>query len=170
MNKAFLGIALAAHELWLRDDERGSRFVSPYGSNLSGSDLRGSDLRDSNLSGSNLRGSDLRGSNLRGSNLSGSNLSGSDLSGSDLRGSDLRGSDRIIGPQRSDGYLFTYCMASQVVLAGQRAHGFVLGECRHHVPDDLFGANPVVQMHQHEAERLTNALIARRECDPALQA
>jgi len=75
MNKAFLGIALAAHELWLRDDERGSRFVSPYGSNLSGSDLRGSDLR---------------------------------------------GSDRIIGPQRSDGYLFTYCMASQVVLAGCR--------------------------------------------------
>jgi uncharacterized protein YjbI with pentapeptide repeats len=75
MNKAFLGIALAAHELWLREDERGNRFVATYGSNLSGSNLRGSDLS---------------------------------------------GSDRVIGPQRSDGYLFTYCMASQAVLAGCR--------------------------------------------------
>jgi len=170
MNKAFLGIALAAHELWLRDDERGNRFVAPYGSNLSDSDLRysnlsgsnlsgsnlsGSNLSSSNLSGSNLRYSNLRGSNLSSSNLSGSNLrysnlsgsdlrysnlsdsdlsdsnlsdsdlsdsnlSGSNLSGSNLSGSDLSGSNRVIGPQRSDGYLFTYCMGSQVVLAGCR--------------------------------------------------
>lgn len=68
MNKAFLGIALAAHQLWLRDDERGNRFCAP----------RGSDLRYSNLSGSN----------------------------------------RIVGPQRSDGYLFTYCLATKTVRAG----------------------------------------------------
>ena len=143
MNKAFLGIALAAHELWLRDDERGNRFCAPRGSDLRGSDLRGSDLSGSNLSGSNLRGSNLRGSNLRGSdlrysdlsgsnlsgsdlrysnlrgsNLSGSDLSGSNLSGSDLRYSNLRGSNRIVGPQRSDGYLFTYCLATKTVRAG----------------------------------------------------
>lgn len=91
MNKAFLGIALAAHELWLRDDERGNRFVTP--------------------AGADLRSADLRYANLRYAYLSCANLSSANLSCA----------NRIIGPQRSDGYLFTFCTKTQRVLAGCRA-------------------------------------------------
>ena len=113
MEKSFLGIALAAHELWLRDDKRGNRFSVPYGS-----DLCGCDLSDSNLRDSNLRDCDLRGCDLRGCDLSDSNLSGCNLRGCDLSGCDLSGCDRIIGPLRSDGYLFTFCTESGLVIAG----------------------------------------------------
>ena len=90
MNKAFLGIALAAHELWLRDDERGSRFVAPSYANLSYADLSSADLSSANLRSANLSSANLRSAN------------------------------RIIGPQRSDGYLFTFCIDTQRVLAGCR--------------------------------------------------
>ena len=43
-----------------------------------------------------------------------------DLRGADLRGAKLRGADRLIGPQRSDGYQFTYCTADKIVYAGCR--------------------------------------------------
>jgi hypothetical protein len=142
MNKAFLGIALAAHELWLRDDDRGQyanlRDANLRGADLQGADLQGADLwganlrdanlqganlRDANLWGANLQGADLRGANLRGAdlrgaNLRGANLRGANLRGANLRGADLRGANRIIGPQRTDGYMFTYCTESKRVLAG----------------------------------------------------
>ena len=70
MKDAFLGIALAAHELWLRCDARGNKFVAPLNANL--------------------------------------------------QGAYLQGADRIIGPQRSDGYLFTFCLAEKIVHAGCR--------------------------------------------------
>ena len=38
MKDAFLAIALAAHKLWLRDDERGVRMVMPAKADLSSAD------------------------------------------------------------------------------------------------------------------------------------
>ena len=43
-----------------------------------------------------------------------------DLRSADLSSANLRSANRIIGPQRSDGYLFTFCIDTQRVLAGCR--------------------------------------------------
>lgn len=101
------------------------RYANLSAASLSGSDLRGSllccsDLRCADLSGVYLRGSDLYGVVLRGVDLSGAILCGVDLNGIDLHGADLRNSDRIIGPTRSDGYQFTYCLSLNRVHAGCR--------------------------------------------------
>ena len=108
MNRGTLGILLAAHRLWVIGGERGVRLG----------------LIGTNLSGANLRGADLRDADLRDADLSGANLSGADLRGADLRGADLRGANRLLGPQRSDGFLFTYCLAGQLVYAGCRTMTF----------------------------------------------
>ena len=69
---------LAAHKLWLNNEEGGVR------ANLSKADLRGANLSGANLSGAALRGADLRGANLSGADLSGANLSYTNLSGANL--------------------------------------------------------------------------------------
>ena len=66
---------LAAHKLWLNDEEGGVK------ANLSGADLSGADLSWANLSGADLSGADLRWANLSGANLSGADLRGANLSG-----------------------------------------------------------------------------------------
>ena len=144
MNKGFLGIALAAHELWLRDDSRGAKADLRW-ADLSGADLRWADLSEANLrradlSGANLSRANLRWANLRwanlsradlsGADLSGANLSRANLSGANLSGANLSGANRIIGPQRSDGYLFTYCTETRSVFAGCRK--MTVGEYRLH--------------------------------------
>ena len=74
---------------------------------LYGANLRGANLREVDLRGADLYGADLYGANLRGANLREADLRGADLYEADLRRADLRGADNIIiGPQRSDGYLF----------------------------------------------------------------
>src|SRR5574343_58985 len=104
MHKAILGITLAAHKLWLAGDSRGVR------ANLHGADLQGANLRWANLRWANLQEADLQAANLQGA----------DLQEADLRWANLQEADRVIGPQRSDGYLFTYCLSDKVVLAGCR--------------------------------------------------
>ncbi len=71
---------LAAHKLWLNDEEGGGK------ADLSWADLRGANLREANLSGADLREANLIGANLREANLIGANLSGADLSGANLSG------------------------------------------------------------------------------------
>ena len=123
MNKAMLGIFLAAHKLWLQDDDRGSRFVA-FDANLSGANLSGADLSRANLSRANLWWANLSWANLSWANLSGANLSGANLSRANLSGANLSRSDRIIGPMRSDGYLFTYCLSESIIHAGCRRMTF----------------------------------------------
>ena len=69
---------------------------------LEGADLRGANLRGANLGEALLGEALLRGANLRGANLGGANLGEALLGGADLR--EARGI--VLGPQRSDGYLF----------------------------------------------------------------
>ena len=78
---------LAAHKLWLNNEEGGVK------ANLSGADLRKADLSEANLSGANLSGADLSEANLRGANLSGANLRGANLSRANLSRADLRWAD-----------------------------------------------------------------------------
>ena len=74
---------LAAHKLWLNDEEGGVK------ANLRGANLRGANLSWADLSGADLSKADLSGANLRGANLRGANLSGADLRGANLRGANL---------------------------------------------------------------------------------
>jgi hypothetical protein len=89
--------------------------------NLYMADLRGAYLSGTNLYMANLRGANLSGAHLYMADLSEADLSRADLSGADLRGADLYMADLymadlrkahlsranlIIGPQRSDGYVF----------------------------------------------------------------
>ncbi len=97
MKDAILGITLAAHKLYLNSTLTGIRANLSY-----------ANLRDANLSYANLRDADLRGANLRGANLS----------YADLSYADLRDANRILGPQRSDGYLFSYCKETHIIHAG----------------------------------------------------
>ena len=78
---------LAAHKLWLNDEEGGVK------ANLSWADLSEANLSWADLSGANLRGADLSGANLRGANLSWADLSWADLSWADLSKADLSGAD-----------------------------------------------------------------------------
>jgi hypothetical protein len=66
---------LAAHKLWLNDEEGGVK-----------ADLSGADLREADLSGADLREADLSGADLREADLSGADLSGADLSEANLSG------------------------------------------------------------------------------------
>ena len=69
--------------------------------------MNGANLREADLYGANLRGVNLREADLREADLYGADLYGANLRGANLREADLRGADNIIiGPQRSDGYLF----------------------------------------------------------------
>ena len=64
-------------------------------------------LSGANLSRANLSEADLREANLRRADLSDADLRGANLSGANLSRANLRGAKGIIiGPQRSDGYLF----------------------------------------------------------------
>ena len=74
---------LAAHKLWLNNEEGGVR-ADLSGANLSGANLRGANLSWANLSEANLSGANLRGANLSGANLRGANLRRADLSGANL--------------------------------------------------------------------------------------
>ena len=78
---------LAAHKLWLNDEEGGVR------ADLSGANLSEADLSGANLSGANLSEADLSGANLSEADLSGANLSGADLSGANLSEADLSEAD-----------------------------------------------------------------------------
>ncbi len=71
---------LAAHKLWLNDEEGGVR------ANLSGADLRGADLSEADLRWADLSEADLRWANFRGANLSEANLSWANLSEANLSG------------------------------------------------------------------------------------
>ena len=88
---------LAAHKLWLNDEEGGVR-ANLRGADLSGADLRGADLREADLhkadlSGANLSKANLSRANLGGANLSKAGLSEANLSGANFRGADLSGAD-----------------------------------------------------------------------------
>ena len=82
-NEELLGI-LAKHNLWLNEEESGSR------ANLSRANLSGVDLSRANLSGANLSRANLSGANLSEVDLSGANLSRANLSRANLSGVDLR--------------------------------------------------------------------------------
>ena len=93
---------LAAHKLWLNDEEGGVRAdlsgANLRGANLSeadlsGADLRGANLSEADLSEANLSGADLHKAGLSGAGLSGANLSEANLSEADLSGADLRGAN-----------------------------------------------------------------------------
>ena len=88
---------LAAHKLWLNDEEGGVKAdlsgADLRWANLSGANLRGADLSGANLYGADLSGANLYGANLSGANLSGANLSGANLYGADLSWANLRGAD-----------------------------------------------------------------------------
>ena len=71
---------LAAHKLWLTDEEGGVR------ANLSGANLSGANLSEADLCGADLCGADLNGAHLSVADLSGADLSGADLSGANLSG------------------------------------------------------------------------------------
>ena len=77
MNVEKLQQILKEHELWLQDNEEGSR-ANLSGANLRYADLSRADLRYADLSRANLSGANLSGANLSGANLSGANLSGAD--------------------------------------------------------------------------------------------
>ena len=47
-------------------------------------------------------------------------LRNANLSWANLRNANLSGANRIIWPQRSDGYLFAFCTAEKIVIAGCR--------------------------------------------------
>ena len=84
---------LAAHKLWLNDEEGGVR-ANLRGADLSGADLRWANLREAglseaNLSGANFRGADLREADLHKADLSGANLSKANLSRANLGGANL---------------------------------------------------------------------------------
>ena len=108
---------LAAHKLWLNDEEGGVKAdlsgadlscanlsgadlscanlscANLSCANLSGADLSGADLSGANLRCANLGGADLRRADLSWADLSGANLGGADLSGADLRRADLSWAD-----------------------------------------------------------------------------
>jgi hypothetical protein len=135
MNLGIRGVLIAAHALWVSGDSRGYRWANLSGAdlsgaNLSGANLRGANLRWANLSGADLSGANLRWANLSGADLSGANLSGADLSGANLSGANLRWANRLLGPQRSDGYLFTYCTETKRIHAGCRC--MTVDEYREH--------------------------------------
>jgi uncharacterized protein YjbI with pentapeptide repeats len=70
---------------------------------------------------------------LTGADLTGADLTGADLRDTDLSGADLSGAKGVVlGPQRSDGYLFwlTGSPAQPIVRAGCRT--FTLPEARAH--------------------------------------
>ena len=71
---------LAAHKLWLNDEEGGGK-ANLSGADLSWADLRKADLRKADLSKANLSKANLSKANLSGANLSGANLGGANLSG-----------------------------------------------------------------------------------------
>ena len=78
---------LAAHKLWLNNEEGGVK------ANLSRANLRGANLREANLSRANLRGANLREANLSRADLSWADLSWATLSGADLSEANLRGAN-----------------------------------------------------------------------------
>ena len=76
---------LAAHKLWLNDEEGGVK-ANLREADLSWADLSGADLREANFRGADLSWADLSGADLSWADLSGANFRGADLSGADLSG------------------------------------------------------------------------------------
>ena len=83
---------LKQHELWLKNNAKGARFVVSQ-DELINADLRGANLRYADLRSANLSGADLKGADLRNANLSFANLKNADLKNADLRNTDLRDTD-----------------------------------------------------------------------------
>ena len=79
---------LAAHKLWLNNEEGGVR-ANLSRANLSGAYLSCADLSCADLSKADLREADLSCANLSCANLSGANLSGANLSRANLSGAYL---------------------------------------------------------------------------------
>ena len=101
-----------------------------FGADLRGADLREADLYEADLRGANLRCADLCGANLRGADLCGANLCGANLRGANLASA----TGVIVGPMRSDGYLFVLSKQKELdiwhVVAGCR--NFPMKEARAH--------------------------------------
>jgi hypothetical protein len=75
MNAEQIQVVLAAHNLWLSGDAKGTR----------------ADLRDADLRGADLTGAVLRLAVLTRADLTDADLTGADLTGADLTGAVLRG-------------------------------------------------------------------------------
>ena len=78
MKQEELGEILRLHELWLAEEDGGTR------ANLAGADLKGAYLVCANLEGANLRGACLEGANLTGACLEDADLRMASLRGADL--------------------------------------------------------------------------------------
>ncbi len=115
--------------------------------NLAGAYLARANLEGANLAGAYLAGAYLARANLEGANFQGANLAGAYLAGAylaraNLEGANFQGAKGIIlGPMRSDGYLFLLAQSEGstewLVFAGCR--NFTMKEARKHWKDTRAG-------------------------------